>query len=119
MKKLVCLTLASLVSLSAVFAQADHHALSLEARQPKAELSITSIALGQESTIVTAETQMGQYGRVFMTFILAYNAARDGGTDTPSSSSRSRSIRLKVVDLLTSQQSLVERELEYGIEMAH
>ena len=82
MKKLVCLTLASLVSLSAVFAQADHHALSLEARQPRVELSITSIALGQESTIVTAETQMGQYGRVFMTFILAYNAARDGGTYT-------------------------------------
>ena len=61
---------------------ADHHTLSLEARQPRVELSITSIALGTETTVVTAETEMEGYGRVFMTFTLSYNNARDGGTYT-------------------------------------
>lgn len=61
---------------------AEHHALSLDARQSRSELSITSIALGQQSTVITAETQMGQYGRVYMTFVMAYNTTRDGGTYT-------------------------------------
>jgi len=64
------------------FSFADHHALSLEARQPRAELEITSIALGAETTVITAETEMGEYGRVFMTFTLSYNNAGDGGTYT-------------------------------------
>jgi len=61
---------------------ADHHALSLEARQPTAELELTSITVGDAFSIINAEAQTGIYGRVYMTFTLAYNAAGDGGTYT-------------------------------------
>jgi hypothetical protein len=64
------------------FSFADHHALSLEARQERSELELTSITLGEDFSIINAESQMGAYGRVYMTFTLAYNAAGDGGTYT-------------------------------------
>ena len=61
---------------------ADHHSLSLEARQPRTELELTSITLGGDVTTINAEAQMGVYGRVYMTFILARNDAGTGGTYT-------------------------------------
>jgi len=62
------------------FSFADHHALSLEARQSSTELELTSVTLGKDVSIINAETQMGVYGRVYMTFTLASNAAGDRGT---------------------------------------
>jgi hypothetical protein len=64
------------------FSFADHHALSLEARQPRTELELTSITLSGDTTTINAEGQMGVYGRVYMTFILASNDVGDGGTYT-------------------------------------
>jgi hypothetical protein len=61
---------------------ADHHSLSLEARQPRTELELTSITLGGDVTTINAEAQMGVYGRVYMTFILSRNDAGTGGTYT-------------------------------------
>ncbi len=61
---------------------ADHHSLSLEARQPRTELELTSITLGGDVTTINAEAQMGVYGRVYMTFILSQNDAGTGGTYT-------------------------------------
>jgi hypothetical protein len=48
------------------FAIADHHALNLEARQPRAEMTITSIDLGEDLTVITAEGDMDGYGKVYV-----------------------------------------------------
>ena len=53
------------------FSFADHHLLSLEARQSTTELEITSITLGEGSSVINVEGKMGEYGRVYVTFTLA------------------------------------------------
>jgi hypothetical protein len=75
------LALVSVLMLSG-FSYADHHALSMEARQPTSELEMTSITIGDDFTVINAETQMNVYGRVYITFTLAYNAEGNGGTYT-------------------------------------
>ena len=76
----VVLLLSLLILSSLSFA--DHHGLALEARQPRSELELTSITLAGDFTTINAEAQMGVYGRVYMTFILASNDTGDGGTYT-------------------------------------
>lgn len=63
---------------------ADHHALSLEARQPQSNLDLISIDIGSEMTTIVAEAaqDMEVYGRVYMTFKLSYNSTNTGGTYT-------------------------------------
>ncbi len=61
---------------------ADHHELNLEAKQPRTELDITSIQLGEELSIVTAEGVTGEYGRVYVTYYLTYNRDGSGGSFT-------------------------------------
>ena len=39
---------------------ADHHSLTLEARQARTELTITSLDLGDEVSVITAEADMGE-----------------------------------------------------------
>ena len=75
------LALVSVLMLSG-FSYADHHALALEARQPTSELELTSVTNGADFAVITAESQTSVYGRVYMTFTLAYNAEGDGGTYT-------------------------------------
>ena len=75
------LALASFLMLSS-FSYADHHALALEARQPTSVLEMTSITIGDDFTVINAETQTAVYGRVYMTYTLAYNAEGNGGTYT-------------------------------------
>ena len=75
------ITLASFLIFSS-FSYADHHALSMEARQPTSELEMTSITVGDDFTVINAEAQMNVYGRVYITFTLAYNAEGNGGTYT-------------------------------------
>ena len=61
------------------FAIADHHALNLEARQPRTEMNITSIDLGDDLSIVTAEGDMAGYGKVYVSYHLTYNREGSGG----------------------------------------
>ena len=63
---------------------ADHHALTLEARQPQNNLELISIEIGPEMTTIVAEAaqDMSVYGRVYMTFKLSYNSTNTGGTYT-------------------------------------
>ena len=63
---------------------ADHHALSLEARQPQSNLDLISLDIGSEMTTIVAEAaqDMEIYGRVYMTFKLSYNSTNTGGTYT-------------------------------------
>ena len=61
-----------LLALATTAAFADHHALNLEARQPRAELDITSIQIGEDLSIVSAEGATGEYGRVYVTYPVSY-----------------------------------------------
>ena len=61
------------------FAIADHHALNLEARQPRTEMNITSIDLGEDLSIITAEGDMDGYGKVYVSYHLTYNRDGSGG----------------------------------------
>tara|TARA_B100000161_G_scaffold245167_1_gene199920 strand:- start:737 stop:1168 length:432 start_codon:yes stop_codon:yes gene_type:complete len=79
MKYLVWLVFFSLASTSAF---ADHHELNLEAKQSRTELDITSIQLGEDLSIVTAEGETGEYGRVYVTYYLNYDRDGSGGSFT-------------------------------------
>ena len=61
------------------FAIADHHALNLEARQPRAQMNITSINLGEDLSVITAEGDMDGYGKVYVSYHLTYNRDGSGG----------------------------------------
>tara|TARA_B100000900_G_scaffold355378_1_gene324603 strand:+ start:246 stop:677 length:432 start_codon:yes stop_codon:yes gene_type:complete len=71
-----------LLALASATAFADHHELNLEAKQPRTELNITSIQLGEDLSIVTAEGVTGEYGRVYVTYYLTYNNDGSGGSFT-------------------------------------
>ena len=62
------------------FAIAVHHALNLEARQPRAQMNITSIDLGEDLSVITAEGDMDGYGKVYVTYHLTYDRDGAGGT---------------------------------------
>ena len=63
------------------WALADGHSdLGLEKRQPDTPMNVTSVKLGQDVTSVSAEGDMDGYGKVYVTYDLSYNAARNGGT---------------------------------------
>ena len=65
----------------ASLAFADGHGdLGLEKRQPDTAMNVTSVVLGQDVTSVSAEGDMEGYGKVYVTYELIYNAARNGGT---------------------------------------
>ena len=64
------------------FAIADHHALNLEARQARSEADITSIQLGEDISIITAEGTSGEYGKGYITYHLTYNRDGSGGSFT-------------------------------------
>lgn len=77
-KLLLCFALLTLTN----FTFADHHSLNLEARQPRAELNITSIQLDEHVSIISAEGDMEGYGRVYVTYRLSYNSDGSGGSFT-------------------------------------
>ena len=56
--------------------------ITLEERQPRTEMEITSIDFQADEAIITAEGNMGEYGRVYASYHLSYNAERTGGTYT-------------------------------------
>ena len=75
MKKLIIGIVASLLSVG-VFAEP----LTLEKRQPDTAMNVTSLELGADESIINAEGDMGVYGRVYVTFRLAYDEGRRSGT---------------------------------------
>ena len=74
--KTLSILLSALIFSNSSFA--DHHALALEARQERTQIELTSISLAGDSTTINAEAQMGVYGRVYMTFILASSESGSG-----------------------------------------
>ena len=77
MKQLVILTITSLLSLGAL---AD--ALTLEKRQADTVMNVTSLELGDDESIINAEGDMGVYGRVYVTFRLAYDEGEEAAQST-------------------------------------
>jgi hypothetical protein len=71
-----------LLFLASTNAFADHHALNLEAGGPRVEAEITSIQLGEDVSIITAEGNSDEYGRFYVTYRLAYNRDGSGGSYT-------------------------------------
>ena len=69
---------------TAQISQAGHHedGKILAKRQPDASMTVTSVDLGQEKTTITATGAMSEYGKVYVTYNLAYNSGRSGGLVT-------------------------------------
>lgn len=75
MKQLIIGMIASLLSVGALADQ-----LALEKRQPDTAMNVTSLELGDDESVINAEGDMGVYGRVYVTFRLAYDEGRRSGT---------------------------------------
>ncbi len=54
--------------------------ITLTKRQDSAAMQVTSVNLKQGGGTITAEGQMGEYGRVYLTYELTADAGRSGGT---------------------------------------
>ena len=69
---------------AAQITQAGHHenGMTLSKRQPDTSMTITSVNLGQDQTVITATGDMGAYGKVYLTYNLAHNSDRKGGSVT-------------------------------------
>ena len=75
MKQLIIGIIAGLISVSA-----SAEPLTLEKRQADTPMNITSLELGNAESVINAEGDMGVYGRVYVTFRLAYDEGRRSGT---------------------------------------
>ena len=75
MKQLIIGIIAGLISVSA-----SAEPLTLEKRQADTPMNITSLELGDAESVINAEGDMGVYGRVYVTFRLAYDEGRRSGT---------------------------------------
>ena len=65
----------------APFALADGHAgdLTLKPRQPETTMEITSIHFGEDRTSISAQGDMGAYGKVYTSYALSYDATGNSG----------------------------------------
>ena len=75
MKQLIIGIIAGIISVSA-----SAEPLTLEKRQADTAMNITSLELGDAESVINAEGDMGVYGRVYVTFRLAYDEGRRSGT---------------------------------------
>ena len=75
MKQLIIGIIAGLISVSA-----SAEPLTLEKRQTDTAMNITSLEFGDAESVINAEGDMGVYGRVYVTFRLAYDEGRRSGT---------------------------------------
>ena len=81
MQKLL-IVLSTLLFLSSTHTLADHHSASFEARQDRSEMNVTSVEFRDGSTVITAEGQMGEYGKVYVTYELHIDASGTSGLVT-------------------------------------
>ena len=62
------------------FADGHGNRLSFEQRQDSAEMTVTSVNLTQDGGSISAEGEMGEYGRVYLTYTLTADASGMSGT---------------------------------------
>ena len=62
-------------------ASADDHGnnLNLELRQPVSTMEVTSIHFHEDETTISAQGDMGAYGKVYASYDLSYDATRNSG----------------------------------------
>ena len=74
---------ATLLVVSQTILAGDHEsALHLEERQPAAVMKVTSVNLGAETSSITAEGKMGNYGKVYATYNLNYGPSGTAGASS-------------------------------------
>ena len=78
----VLIVLSTLLFLSSTYTLADHHSASFEARQDRSEMNVTSVEFREGSTVITAEGQMGEYGKVYVTYELHIDSSGVSGLVT-------------------------------------
>ena len=54
--------------------------LTLQARQDRTTMQVTSVEFRDGETIITAQGEMGKYGTVYTSYLLKYDNTGDGGT---------------------------------------
>jgi len=62
------------------FADGHGNRLSFEQRQDSAEMRVTAVNLTQDGGSISAEGEMGEYGRVYLTYTLTADANGMSGT---------------------------------------
>ncbi len=62
------------------FADGHGNMLSFEQRQDSVEMTVTSVNLTQDGGSISAEGEMGEYGRVYLTYTLTADANGLSGT---------------------------------------
>ena len=54
--------------------------ITLQARQERTTMQVTSVEFRDGETIITAQGEMGTYGTVYTSYLLKYDNTGDGGT---------------------------------------
>ena len=54
--------------------------ITLQARQERTTMQVTSVEFRDEETVITAQGEMGTYGTVYTSYLLKYDSSGKGGT---------------------------------------
>ena len=54
--------------------------ITLQARQERTTMHVTSVEFRDEETVITAQGEMGTYGTVYTSYLLKYDSSGNGGT---------------------------------------
>ena len=54
--------------------------ITLQARQERTTMQVTSVEFRDEETVITAKGEMGTYGTVYTSYLLKYDSSGNGGT---------------------------------------
>ena len=54
--------------------------ITLQARQERTTMQVTSVEFRDEETVITAQGEMGTYGTVYTSYLLKYDSSGSGGT---------------------------------------
>ena len=53
--------------------------ITLQARQKRTTMQVTSVEFRDEETVITAQGEMGTYGTVYTSYLLKYDSSGNGG----------------------------------------
>ena len=56
--------------------------ITLQARQERTTMQVTSVEFRDEETVITAQGEMGTYGTVYTSYLLKYDSSGNGGTES-------------------------------------
>ena len=56
--------------------------ITLQARQERTTMQVTSVEFRDGETVITAQGEMGTYGTVYTSYLLKYDSSGNGGTVT-------------------------------------